>query len=324
MNKSVEAYSNLFRDLIGQKLAISLLKASLEKNQINNAYLFAGPEGVGRKLTALRFLEGVLNTGEQSTQERRRLESRNHPDLLWVEPTYLKQGTLIPQSKAKEAGINLRQNPQIRLEQIKQVTRFLAKKSIEAPRCMVIIESAENITETAANGLLKTLEEPLNGMIILVASRPERILTTIRSRCQQIPFTHLTAIEINQVLTKIQSNKESLKAIEKEFLTLANGSPGAFTKHLKNWEEIPKEIRIKIRNLPQSPIEALTLAKELTDALDIEQQLWLIHWLQQRIWREKYDRNMLEKLEKLQKLLKSYVQPRLAWEITLLELISID
>ena len=64
--------SPLFADLIGQSLAVNLLDAALRTQRLAPAYLFAGPEGVGRRLAALRFLEGVLSGGAASDRQRRR------------------------------------------------------------------------------------------------------------------------------------------------------------------------------------------------------------------------------------------------------------
>ena len=150
----------LFSDLVGQPQAVSLLEAALSHERVAPAYLFAGPDGVGRRLAALRFLEGVLQGGQDDRRERRRLEARNHPDLLWVEPSYSHQGRLIPRSEAEEAGVSKRTPPQLRLDQIREVSRFLARQPLESPRGLVVIEDPEAMAESAANALLKTLEEP--------------------------------------------------------------------------------------------------------------------------------------------------------------------
>ena len=57
---------------------------------------------------------------------------------------------------------------------------------------MVLIDGVDAMAEKAANALLKTLEEPGNGLLVLISERPERLLSTIRSRCQQIPFFRLS------------------------------------------------------------------------------------------------------------------------------------
>ena len=111
--------STLFDDLIGQPLAVDLLTAALERQRLAPAYLFAGPDGVGRRLAAVRFLEGSLGAGHPAERQRRRLEERNHPDLLWVEPTFQHQGRLYTRDEAEEAGLSRRTPPQLRLEQIR-------------------------------------------------------------------------------------------------------------------------------------------------------------------------------------------------------------
>ena len=157
--------SELFADLVGQPLAVNLLTAALQQQRLAPAYLFAGPEGVGRQLAAVRLLEGVLTGGLPSPRQRRRLMARNHPDLLWVEPTFQHQGRLLSRAEAEEAGLSKRTPPQLRLEQIRSVSRFLARQPVEAERGMVVIESAEAMPEAAANALLKTLEEPGHGLL---------------------------------------------------------------------------------------------------------------------------------------------------------------
>lgn len=194
--------TGLFGDLIGQPLAVDLLEAALDQQRLAPAYLFAGPDGVGRRLTALRFLEGVLAAGGSSSRERRRLVERNHPDLLWVEPTFQHQGRLLSRAEAEEAGVSRRTPPQLRLEQIRGVARFLARQPVESARGMVVIEAAEAMAEAAANALLKTLEEPGHGLLILLTAAPERLLSTIRSRCQLIRFLRLDPAAMHQVLQR--------------------------------------------------------------------------------------------------------------------------
>ena len=71
--------SGLFADLVGQNQAVALLEAALKHRRLAPAYLFAGPNGVGRRRAALRFLEGVLAGPTGSPALRRRLEEGNHP-----------------------------------------------------------------------------------------------------------------------------------------------------------------------------------------------------------------------------------------------------
>ena len=310
--------SGLFEDLIGQPLAVSLLEASLQRRRFAPAYLFAGPDGVGRRLAALRFLEGLLCDGEASMRERRRLEARNHPDLLWVEPTFQHQGRLFTRVEAEEAGISRKTSPQLRLEQIRSISRFLARQPVEARHGMVVIESVEAMGEASANALLKTLEEPGHGILILLSSAPERLLSTIRSRCQLIRFVRLGPQALDQVLKRCNAIAED----SPELLALAAGSPGALLSHRERWHALPDALKSRLQVVPSEPMDALALARDLCESLDVEQQLWLIDWWEQQIWRQNLSSSALKRLETLRRHLLSFVQPRLAWEVTLLDLIT--
>ena len=314
----------LFADLQGQPLAQQLLEAALDQQRLAPAYLFSGPDGVGRRLAAHRFLEGLLSGGGSDARERRRLEERNHPDLLWVEPTYSHQGRLIPRSEAEAAGVSRRTPPQVRLEQIRGLSQFLARQPLESPRGLVILEQPEAMAEGAANALLKTLEEPGHGLLILLSAAPERLLTTIRSRCQQIRFTRLTEACMASVLDSLP-NKEGDQALtlassQPELMALAAGSPGALLEHVRIWRSIPDDLKQRLQTLPLTPVEAMALARDLSDQLEGEQQLWLIGWWQQHLWRSHGRQELLVRLDRLRQHLLSFVQPRLAWEVALLNL----
>jgi DNA polymerase III subunit delta' len=319
--------AELFADLLGQAQAITLLSAALERGRLAPAYLFAGPEGVGRRLAALRFLEGMLAGLEGSALQRRRLAEGNHPDLLWVEPTYLDKGELIPQSQAEERGVNRRSPPQLRLDQIREVSRFLARRPVEARGCLVVLEQVELMAEAAANALLKTLEEPGDGVLLLISAAPEQLLSTIRSRCQLVPFSRLQPADLAQVLARCAAS-EPAAAMElstatepAELLELAAGSPGALLRHRQAWQALPEGLADRLQALaPADPLAALALARDLTEALDGEQQLWLLSWWQVWLWRRHGRADLLRRLEQLRSQLRAYVQPRLAWEVALLEL----
>ena len=308
--------SELFADLVGQPLAVNLLTAALQQKRLAPAYLFAGPDGVGRQLAALRLLEGVLAAGEPSSRQRRRLVERNHPDLLWVEPTYQHQGRLLSRAEAEESGLSRRTPPQLRLEQIRGVSRFLARQPVEAERGMVVIETAEAMPEVAANALLKTLEEPGHGLLILLSAAPERLLSTIRSRCQLIRFLRLAEGDLQQVLHRCGEQADD----PEELLAMAAGSPGALLDHRRQRDALPQDLIARLERLPQDPMQALALARDLCDSLDGEQQLWLIDWWQQQLWRAGAGDKPMRRLEILRRHLMAFVQPRLAWEVALLDL----
>ena len=313
-----DSLENYFEDIIGQSSAINFLKAALKKRHIAPAYLFCGPEGVGKKKIAIRFLEGLNNSYSPKKNIRKLLENRNHPDLLWIEPTYIEKGNLIAKSTAENEKLVKNALPQIRLEQIKNIKNFLGKTPVDSKFGMIIIENIETINESAANALLKTLEEPNHGVFILISEKPECLLSTIRSRCQKITFTYLDTNSITKILHKLNL---SITIEQKEILQLSNGSPGAILKNIEIWQSIPNEIWPKIRNLSNKTyIDKLYLAKEITDTLNSDTQIWLISWLQQYIWSNQVNLKSIKRLEELRSQLKAFVNPRLAWEIALLQL----
>jgi DNA polymerase-3 subunit delta' len=315
--------SDLFADLIGQPRAVALLEASLARRRLAPAYLFAGPDGVGRRLAALRFLEGVLRLPPQAADPvglRRRLAQGNHPDLLWVEPTYQHQGRLVPVSQAEAEGVNRRNPPQLRLEQVREVSRFLARRPVEASHGLVVIEAAEAMAEAAANALLKTLEEPGHGILLLISAAPDRLLATIRSRCQQVPFVRLPPPLVEAVLSRGEDGLRPAQDDPLELQELAAGSPGALLHHRRQWQGLPEGVAERLLDLGVGPLAALELARELSESLDGEQQLWLLDWWQLALWRRRRDADALRRIERLRGQLKAYVQPRLAWEVALLDL----
>ena len=326
--------ASLFADLLGQERAVQLLSAALEQGRLAPAYLFAGPDGVGRRLAALRFLEGVLAGSGGDPVLRRRLEQGNHPDLLWVEPTYSDKGELVPASQAEARGLSRRTPPQLRLEQVREITRFLARRPVEAPGCLVVLEGAEAMAEAAANALLKTLEEPGDGVLLLISAAPERLLGTIRSRCQRIPFARLEPAVMQAVLDRclgsVSAEAVSAEAVSPgstdqradgpHLLELAAGSPGALLQHRRQWQALPEGLAERLLAGRADALAALELARDLCEALDGEQQLWLIDWWELALWRRRPDPAVLRRLDRLRRQLRAYVQPRLAWEVALLEL----
>ena len=328
--------AELFAGLLGQEAALRLLEAALAQRRLAPAYLFVGADGVGRRLAALRFLEGVLTAPERCLQGdphlRRRLGQGNHPDLLWVEPTYSHQGQLVPASRAEAEGVNRRSAPQLRLEQVREVSRFLARRPVEGDRCLVVLEGVEAMAEAAANALLKTLEEPGGGLLVLITAAPEQLLSTIRSRCQAIPFSRLSpelvqrvldslpTVEPNATGTSVEAAPAAVPPDPPELLDLAAGSPGALLFHRHQWRSLPAGLADRLRCLGPDPVEALHLARDLTEALDGEQQLWLLGWWQWALWRSLGQVGPQRRLERLRSHLRSFVQPRLAWEVALLEL----
>jgi DNA polymerase III subunit delta' len=151
------------------------------------------------------------------------IELGNHPDVLWIEPTYIHNDNIIPVSMAVREQLTFKQSPQIRIEQVREIERFLAHLPIAAPRQVVAIEQAELMATKAASALLKTLEEPGQATFILIASNAELLLPTIYSRCSLVPFRSLSYHQMERVL-ETTGHPEVLK--QPELVMMAQGSPG--------------------------------------------------------------------------------------------------
>ncbi len=210
------------------------------------------------------------------------------------------------------------------MDQIRAVSQFISHPPLEANQFVVVIEQAETMAEAAANGLLKTLEEPGNATIILIAPGVDALLPTLVSRCAKIPFSRLSETGMKQVLT--QQNYGEILSYP-EILEMAQGSPGKAINHWQQFQTIPAELLEQVKQSPPNLRRALETAKEISTTLDIEAQLWLVDYLQQRYWRQQQQtridaKTILKQLEQTRQYLLSYGQPRLVWECLFLALLS--
>ncbi|MEI6445668.1 MAG: DNA polymerase III subunit delta' [Nostocales cyanobacterium ELA583] len=314
----------MFSSLVGQQQAVELLTQSVKQNRVAPAYMFVGAEGVGRSLAARCFIELLFSSSVKPDQIpilQNRIRQRNHPALLWVEPTYQYQGQRLTPAEAAEKGVKRKAPPVIRLEQIREITQFLSRPPLEAERNVIVLEQAETMAESAANALLKTLEEPGKATLILIAPSPESVLPTLVSRCQKIPFYRLDTTAMTQVLTQT-GNAEILQ--HPEVLNIAAGSPGNAISSYQQLQNIPSEFIAQVKKTPTSYRHALELAKKIDKELDTEAQLWLIDYLQQYYWQQIHEPKIIQQLEKTRKHLLCYAQPRLVWECTFLDLFQIS
>jgi DNA polymerase-3 subunit delta' len=166
-------------------MASQMLERSFKADRLAHAYLFIGPEGSGKKDTAVHFAKMILceSSGDNKPcgicSHCRRIESGNYPDLSVLEP----------------------EGQTIKIQQIREIQRSFALKAMESTRKIYIVTKAEQMTQEAANALLKFLEEPATPVVaILLASQKQGLLPTIISRCQIIPFDRVSPAFIQQQL----------------------------------------------------------------------------------------------------------------------------
>lgn len=158
---------NHFSEIIGQDEAVDFLQNALNRNKVSHAYLFLGPEGVGKMKSALTFAQVLINNTDKEAHIF--WQEGIHPDLMIIE-------------------IREDKNIIIKEQITEEMEPWLSLKPYRAKHKIVIIRDSHLISEEAANALLKTLEEPpLYAIIILVADQ-DKLLETIISRCQVIRF----------------------------------------------------------------------------------------------------------------------------------------
>lgn len=307
-----------FADLIGQDPSVRLLQQAVALNRIAPAYLFYGAAGIGKKIAAKSFAELLLTANlplDAQLKAAKKLRAKQHPDLLLVQPTYIHKGEPISVSRAREQNLSFKTAPKLRIEQIRDITRFLTRQPIEAWRQVVVIEETQTLAEPAANALLKTLEEPGNATIILLALDRDLLLPTLVSRCQNVKFSRLSQSDLKTVL---QREGYSKILDHPELLALAQGSPGQAIASWQQLQTIPQDLLQQLLQLPKNPLEALRLAKAINSELDLTAQLWLIDYLQNYYWQQETSQETIEHYETARRYLNSHVQPRLVWECLLL------
>ncbi|MFN6501638.1 MAG: DNA polymerase III subunit delta' [Nostoc sp. DedQUE01] len=201
--------------------------------------------------------------------------------------------------------------PAIRVEQVHEVIEFLSTSAVEGKQKVVIIYEADMLNPTAANKLLKTLEEPKTGTFILISSCPQKLLPAIKSRCQIIPFQRLTDEEVISVL-----KDQQIEATEK-ILAISSGSPGQAIANIKMLASISQEITSQLEIPPDDILKALSLSNSIS-SWNHQTQLWLLTYLQYNWWQKLKSTMLLAKFTQARQQLLHHVTPRSVWDSLLL------
>jgi len=165
-------------DLIGQELARAALERAIAGGRVAHAYVFEGPPGVGKRSAALGLAMALdcpvaPGAGCGACEICRRIEAGLHPDV----PSFGPSGP----------------GGQIVIDDIRAILALTRTRPHEARARVIIVDDADAMNPSSANGLLKTLEEPLAGNhLVLCTGAPDRLLPTVRSRAQRIRFRALS------------------------------------------------------------------------------------------------------------------------------------
>ena len=302
----------------------TFLKNIIKNKSLANGYIFYGAEGLGKKQTALEFIKEIFKQSSQSENVEERITNNNHPDFLIIEPNSLLSTNSSGSSdleKTVKSGSEI-----IKIAQIRNIKTFLGQKSINSEKKIVLIIDAHLLNEAASNCLLKTLEEPSNGIFILLTSKLNLLLDTIISRCQIVRFRSFSSKQIKSILKEyLDTSKSKINANLKfeDLINSANGSPNQLLKNIEIWNDFSDEIISKLDSPIKNSLEILEISKSISEKLEILQQICLVNLIQTIWWRKTKNIDLVKKLENLKYLLRKNIQPRLAWEITFLK-ISIE
>ncbi len=173
-----------FKNIKGNLKALELLKSGIAQDTLFGAYLFTGPEGIGKMLAAKTLAKAVncLDKDDDSCDACSsclKIEKGYHPDVSIIDAL----------------------GSDIKIEYIRQLQREISLRPYEAEKRVFIINNAHNLNSESSNAFLKTLEEPpKNSLLILVTSKPGSLFKTILSRSKTIRFYPINRQELEVVL----------------------------------------------------------------------------------------------------------------------------
>ena len=302
----------------------TFLRNIIKNKSLANGYIFYGAEGLGKKQTALQFIKEIFKQSSPSKNVEERITNNNHPDFLIIEPDSLlatKSSGSVELEKTIKSGSEI-----IKITQIRNIKTFLSQKSINSEKKIVLIIDAHLLNEAASNCLFKTLEEPSNGIFILLTSKLNLLLDTIISRCQIVRFRSFSSKQIKSILKEYLDTsklKINTKLKFEDLINSANGSPKKLLKNIEIWNDLSDEIISKLDYPIKNSLEIIEISKSISEKLEIFQQICLVNLIQTIWWRKTKNISLIKKLENLKYLLRKNIQPRLAWEIAFLK-ISIE
>ena len=225
----------LFSTLKGQNQAKKILSSAVNSDRIAHAYILAGPDGSGRLTAALDMAKARICPDVEKgfcgkCRQCRQIDGLLHPDVRITIPKMktTKDEDIVSLFKTRvKDGITplrIQGNTYISIDQMRGMGHRLSRKSFEGYGYVEIIYDAHRLRREAANAILKTLEEPPDGtLIVLITSMVSGMLPTVRSRAHTVRFGRLAAAIVEELL--IERTGSSAETASRLAL-LSDGCPG--------------------------------------------------------------------------------------------------
>lgn len=257
-------------NLIGHNWAVDMLRRHIATGEVRHAYLFAGSPGLGRRSLALSFA-CALNCADPpapgeacgACRDCRQIKSMRHPDMAVVQAE-------------KEGGV-------LKVEQVRDVKRTVSLKPFQANYRVALFLRFQEANDSAANALLKTLEEaPDHAILLLTADTTESLLPTIVSRCEVL---RLRPLSIERIVLHLRSLGAD-EGVARLIAHISGGRPGYALNLLedKSMLEVRKTRLEDLRELlSASRVEKFAYAEKLAKDREAMRQT-LVTWLS--FWRD--------------------------------------
>ncbi|WP_224370528.1 DNA polymerase III subunit delta' [Hyalangium versicolor] len=263
--------------VVGQPRAIDALQAALRSGTLHHAYLFAGPEGVGKELAAVGLAQALTcpeqpEVGCGQCASCLRVAKGIHPDVTWIMP----EEERVSRGLAGRSDFTGTPSRDIRVEQIRGLQERIALHGLESRRKVALITSAHRMNEAAQNAFLKTLEEPPSDTtLILIAASMDRLLPTIRSRCSKV---HFAPLPVDLVAQRVQQERKLDPQTAALAAVMAGGSLGRALSLDVDGLAQRKDIVTRFEALrPDNVLPAMRFAEEFGGGReDAEQALALL------------------------------------------------
>ncbi len=247
--------------ILGHDRVFERFRRSLACGRLASTFLFLGPEGVGKRTTALYLAQCLLCEATPTDQLAacqtcpgcQQVSALTHPDLTLIAKP--KEKSFIPiEVLIGDRDHRMREG----------LCHDIALKPFRGGRKIAIIDDADYLNQEGANCLLKTLEEPpAQSVIILIGTSQQRQLPTIRSRCQIVRFAPLSAATVTQLLEA----RGELSAAQIEVAVRRSGGSVSRAIELAD-AELEEARRSLLEQLCLSDFDSVALAKTLTSFVD--------------------------------------------------------